>query len=42
MADTNFVPICEIPTDYGITFTKYKSTKTGLTVMLADIEGIKT
>ncbi|KAI7848898.1 Metalloenzyme, LuxS/M16 peptidase-like protein [Circinella umbellata] len=34
----NFEKICNVPTDYGITFTKYKSNKTGLTVALADIE----
>ena len=37
---SNYEKICNVPTDYGITFTKYKSNKTGLTVALADIEGI--
>ena len=36
---SNYEKICNVPTDYGITFTKYKSNKTGLTVALADIEG---
>ncbi|KAI9030874.1 Metalloenzyme, LuxS/M16 peptidase-like protein [Phycomyces nitens] len=34
----NFELICKVPTDYGATYTKYKSTKTGLTVVLSDIE----
>ena len=37
--ESNFQQLCKIPTDYGITFTKYKSSKTGLTVAIADIEG---
>lgn len=37
--DSNFQQLCKVPTDYGITFTKYKSSKTGLTVAIADIEG---
>ncbi|KAI9272698.1 Metalloenzyme, LuxS/M16 peptidase-like protein [Phascolomyces articulosus] len=37
-SNSNYEKICTVPTDYGITFTKYKSTKTGLTVALADIE----
>lgn len=36
---SNFKEICTVPTDFGVTFTKFKSDKTGLTVMLADIEG---
>ncbi|KAI9473757.1 MAG: Metalloenzyme, LuxS/M16 peptidase-like protein [Benjaminiella poitrasii] len=35
---SNFKEICTVPTDFGVTFTKLKSDKTGLTVMLADIE----
>ncbi|KAI7895483.1 Metalloenzyme, LuxS/M16 peptidase-like protein [Mucor mucedo] len=35
---SNFKEICTVPTDFGVTFTKFKSEKTGLTVMLADIE----
>lgn len=37
--ESNFQQLCKVPTDYGITFTKYKSSKTGLTVAIADIEG---
>lgn len=37
---SNFKQVCTVPTDFGVTFTKFKSDKTGLTVMLADIEGI--
>lgn len=36
---SNYKEICTVPTDFGVTFTKLKSDKTGLTVMLADIEG---
>ncbi|KAI8369556.1 Metalloenzyme, LuxS/M16 peptidase-like protein [Radiomyces spectabilis] len=36
--NSTFEKICSIPTDYDITFIKYKSRKTGLTVVLADIE----
>lgn len=36
---SHFKEICTVPTDFGVTFTKFKSDKTGLTVMLADIEG---
>jgi hypothetical protein len=36
---SNFKEVCTVPTDFGVTFTKFKSDKTGLTVMLADIEG---
>jgi hypothetical protein len=36
---SNYKEICTVPTDFGVTFTKFKSEKTGLTVMLADIEG---
>ncbi|CDS09692.1 hypothetical protein LRAMOSA02369 [Lichtheimia ramosa] len=36
--ESNFQQLCKVPTDYGITFTKYKSSKTGLTVAIADIE----
>ncbi|ORX55668.1 hypothetical protein DM01DRAFT_1335062 [Hesseltinella vesiculosa] len=35
---SHFQVVCKVPTDYGVTFTKYKSSKTGLTVVLADIE----
>ncbi|KAI8973781.1 Metalloenzyme, LuxS/M16 peptidase-like protein [Mycotypha africana] len=35
---TNFEEVCTVPTEFGVTFTKLKSEKTGLTVMLADIE----
>ncbi|KAK4519276.1 uncharacterized protein ATC70_009508 [Mucor velutinosus] len=35
---SNYKEICTVPTDFGVTFTKLKSEKTGLTVMLADIE----
>ncbi|CEP07102.1 hypothetical protein [Parasitella parasitica] len=35
---SNFKQVCTVPTDFGVTFTKLKSEKTGLTVMLADIE----
>jgi hypothetical protein len=38
---SNFKEVCTVPTDFGVTFTKLKSEKTGLTVMLADIEGLK-
>ncbi|KAI8137402.1 Metalloenzyme, LuxS/M16 peptidase-like protein [Fennellomyces sp. T-0311] len=37
-AASNYKKICQVPTDYGITFTKYKSSETGLTVAIADIE----
>ncbi|KAI8972685.1 Metalloenzyme, LuxS/M16 peptidase-like protein [Pilobolus umbonatus] len=33
-----FKEICKVNTDFGVIFTKFKSEKTGLTVMLADIE----
>lgn len=36
---SNYKEVCTVPTDFGVTFTKLKSEKTGLTVMLADIEG---
>lgn len=36
---TNFKEVCTVPTDFGVSFTKFKSEKTGLTVILADIEG---
>lgn len=36
---SNYKEVCTVPTDFGVTFTKLKSDKTGLTVMLADIEG---
>lgn len=36
---SNYKEVCTVPTDFGVTFTKFKSEKTGLTVMLADIEG---
>ncbi|KAI8097852.1 Metalloenzyme, LuxS/M16 peptidase-like protein [Gilbertella persicaria] len=36
---TNFKEVCTVPTDFGVTFTKLRSDKIGLTVMLADIEG---
>jgi hypothetical protein len=36
---SNFEEVCTVPTDFGVSFTKLKSKKTGLTVMLADIEG---
>lgn len=44
MSDTgdnqsNFEKVCTVLTDYGVTFTKYISKKTGLKVALADIEG---
>lgn len=39
---TNFKEVCTVPTDFGVSFTKFKSEKTGLTVILADIEGKKT
>ncbi|KAI7904653.1 Metalloenzyme, LuxS/M16 peptidase-like protein [Cokeromyces recurvatus] len=35
---SNYKEVCTVPTDFGVTFTKLKSEKTGLTVMLADIE----
>ncbi|KAI9309061.1 Metalloenzyme, LuxS/M16 peptidase-like protein [Cunninghamella echinulata] len=35
---SNFEKVCKVSTDYGVTFTKYVSKKTGLTVALADIE----
>lgn len=35
---SNYKEVCTVPTDFGVTFTKFKSDKTGLTVMLADIE----
>ncbi|GAA5796832.1 hypothetical protein HPULCUR_002210 [Helicostylum pulchrum] len=35
---TNFKEVCTVPTDFGVSFTKFKSEKTGLTVILADIE----
>lgn len=36
---SNFKEVCIVPTDFGVSFTKLKSERTGLTVMLADIEG---
>ncbi|KAI8327052.1 Metalloenzyme, LuxS/M16 peptidase-like protein [Choanephora cucurbitarum] len=36
---SNFKEVCVISTDFGVNFTKLKSERTGLTVMLADIEG---
>ena len=38
---SNFKEVCVISTDFGVNFTKLKSERTGLTVMLADIEGKK-
>lgn len=35
---SNFKEVCTVPTDFGVTFTKFKSEKTGLTVILADID----
>ncbi|KAI9276163.1 Metalloenzyme, LuxS/M16 peptidase-like protein [Sporodiniella umbellata] len=35
---SNFKEICAVPTDFGVSFTKFKSDKTGLTVVLADVE----
>lgn len=35
----NYKEICTVPTKFGVTFTKFKSEKTGLTVILADVEG---
>lgn len=36
---SNYKEICTVPTKFGVTFTKFKSEKTGLTVVLADVEG---
>ncbi|KAI7861631.1 Metalloenzyme, LuxS/M16 peptidase-like protein [Spinellus fusiger] len=36
---SHFKILCQVPSDHGATFTKYKSEKTGLTVVLCDIEG---
>ncbi|KAG0191477.1 hypothetical protein DFQ28_011725 [Apophysomyces sp. BC1034] len=35
----NFEIISEVSTEHGVTYTKYKSCKTGLTVVHADVEG---
>ncbi|CEG84256.1 Putative Cytoplasmic protein [Rhizopus microsporus] len=35
---SSFKEICTVPTNFGVTFTKLKSDKTGLTVVLADVE----
>ncbi|CAO3618389.1 unnamed protein product [Cunninghamella blakesleeana] len=35
---SNFEKVCTVTTEYGVTFTKYISKKTGLKVALADIE----
>jgi hypothetical protein len=36
---SNFKEIRQIDTDYGIKITKFKSDKTGLTIVHADIDG---
>lgn len=38
---SNFKEICTVPTDFGVSFSKFKSEKTGLTVVLADVEGLQ-